>query len=135
MPWAQAELGGHGVQFVLAGRVGTDRCHQSVQLRVLGSWCAGRDRNLRMAFQAPAENHHVLGNVLCHIGPVVLGDQRQRQVDTGRHPGRCPDVAVAGVDRFALDDGRGMAGGKRVEMAPMSRRAATVEQAGRGERE
>ena len=37
------------------------------------------------------------------LSAVIVGDQREREVDSGRDSGRRPDVAVVDVDRVEVD--------------------------------
>jgi hypothetical protein len=65
---------------------------------------------------------------------VVVGDQRQRQIDAGGDPGRGPHRAVALVDPVGVD-GDARVGGQRVGRQPVRGGPATGEQSGLGEQQ
>jgi len=60
---------------------------------------------------------------------VVVGDQREGQVDAGGHAGGGPDVAVLDEDGVGIHRDLGEVGLQLTAIGPVSGRATTLEQA------
>ena len=67
------------------------------------------------------------------VGTVVLGDERQGEVQRARHPADVATSAVADEDRIRVDGDRRVLAGEPVGVRPVRGGAAAVEQAGRGQ--
>ncbi len=92
----------------------------------------GSGHRAELSLAALAFHHHQqhLGHVHRHLLAMVLGDDRQRQVDTGGHPAGGDQAAILQVDAISLDDGLGEALDQALSVMPVSCDAMAVEQAG-----
>src|SRR6267154_5151445 len=61
------------------------------------------DAELRLAAWPFQEKHHSTGYTQRGQMVQIVLDHRQRHVDPGRDPGRCPDMARGDKDRVGLD--------------------------------
>lgn len=90
----------------------------------------GQDpRELTLSPGAAQIDHELARDRRSRPRTMVVGHQRQRQVDAGRDPGRGLDVAVGDVDRVRLDGHRRVPALEQVALRPVRGGASTVEQA------
>ena len=66
---------------------------------------------------------------------VVLGDEREREVDAGGDSRGRPHVAVVDVDGVGIDGDTGVGVVEQVALGPVGRRASSLEQPRGGEHE
>ena len=71
-------------------------------------------------------HHQGAGDVAGQVRPVVLFDERERQIDSGGHPCRGVRAAVTDVNRVGLDAARRTSGGELVCDPPVRGRALAV---------
>src|SRR6185312_7847996 len=70
------------------------------------------------------------GDISNEVRTMVVFDERQRQVDAGRNPGRGVDVAVAHEDRVRFDADSRIGTRQQTGVPPMGSRTTAVERSG-----
>lgn len=94
---------------------------------------AERLRELRLAARTSDVDHELACDAKRCGRAEVFFDQGQREVDAGRDPGRRVELTVVDEERIGIETELRESGGDVVDEAPVRRRAATVEEARRGE--
>ena len=92
-------------------------------------------RELRLPARPTVIDHELLRGALGDGLAQILGDERQRQVDSGGDAGRGPHRAVADEDAVGLDADLRIGAGELGGAPPMGGGATTIEQSGRGKDE
>ena len=132
---AHGDPRGQPAEPVVVGGVGVDQLLGAADRLVAGP-PAPHGRGELALRPGPAQEHHQpAGDGLGDVDTVVVLDQRERDVDPGRHAGRRPHVAVSGPDRVGIDAHARVLGGQPRRPGPVRRRPAALEQAGGGEEE
>ena len=117
-------------------RLGLDRLLHIADRCALGPRHPHRGGELGLAAGPAQVEHQPTGHRLRDVGAVVLLDQRQRQVDTGRDTGRCPDLLrAAHEDRVRIDRNVWELRRQQAGERPVGGRGAAVEQPGLGGQE
>ncbi len=116
------------VQVVL--RVGQRRL-DAIRLRVE----FGQHRELRLPSRAAMVDHELLRHGTGHLDPEVVLDERQREVDAGRHAGGGPHRAVANEDAVFLDADRRKTALQFARPQPVGRRPPAVQDSRVGQHE
>jgi hypothetical protein len=92
-------------------------------------------RELRLAAGAAMIDDQLARDLARQRRAVICLNERERQVDAGRHSGGTPDVMIRDEDPVGVDLNRGIALLQPMRHAPMRRGAFAVEEAGFGEQE
>jgi hypothetical protein len=88
---------------------------------VFGPPCPYGSGELALTTGTTQEHDEMASNPLGQIAAVIRLDEGQRQVDTRRHPGRGPHLAVVDEDRIGVDGDGGVALGELLGAPPMGR--------------
>ena len=95
----------------------------------------GNRRELGLAAGTAVIHNQFARDLACQVRAMIRLDERQGQIDAGRHPGRRPDAAIANKDPVCVNLDRRIILLKPVRRAPMRRRASSIEQTRFGEQE
>ena len=110
---------------VLAQVVG----HPALELTELlpaGGSCLELRRELRLPAGATHEHHQPRGDGMGQVGPVIVLDEREGEVDTCGDAGRGPAIAVPDVDPVAVHLDVGVLSGELLARRPVRRRPVPV---------
>ena len=96
---------GHGGERPVAGRVGGDGVLHAMQCGVQMIAAFEPRRQLRVCACPAGIDHHLTRNGRCTQRIGGIGDEREHEVEAGRHACACPDVAVVDVQTVISDPG------------------------------
>jgi len=135
VPGAYIEVFREFIERVVPARVRRHEVGDFAESRRAGRGSLQRCRELRLAARTLHVHHQGAGDVARQVGPVVLFDESERQIDAGRHPCRRVRGAIANVDRVGLDAARRTPSGELARDLPVRGRALAVEEARGGKDE
>ncbi len=95
----------------------------------------GGRHELGLAAGPMGRDHHLPGDRVGHIGPVVAADDVEAEVEAGRASGRGQNVAVVEVQHPRVDVDCGIPLGELGGMGPVGGGPPAVEQSGGGQHE